>query len=72
MPFLSMDAQSIERVVRGAVSTALTRIVNERQQTSGNGDNSDSEADGCQPGIQNSTQKKRYRPTSYVHIAMAV
>ena len=40
-----MDAKSIERVVRGAVSDVLTRIVNERQ-TSGvantNGDTSES------------------------------
>ena len=56
-----MDAKSIERVVRGAVSTVLTRIV-ERRQTSGNGDrgdNSESEVEDHQPAIQNQKQLKR-------------
>lgn len=40
-----MDAKSIERAVRGAVSTVLTRIVNERERnapTSTHGDTSES------------------------------
>ena len=60
-----MDEKSIERVVRGAVSSVLTRIISERQPTSGNEDNrhnSESEVEDNQLAIQNSTQgakKKR-------------
>ena len=62
-----MDAKSIERVVRGAVSTVLTRIV-ERRQTSGNRDrdNSESEVEDHQPAIQNSTKAAKKKRCSYI------
>ena len=66
-----MDAKSIERVVRGAVSTVLTRIVEDSRQTrptreNGNQDSSDSETED-HLAIRNSRQvnkKKRYTAIS--------
>ena len=70
-----MDAKSIERVVRGAVSTVLTRIVNDSRSglTSTNGaddspgDNSESSEDYQRRPAATQVQVSKKKRFVYIH-----